>query len=76
MAESPNETSIVREPDALIFYDDSVLKMDGGTVVPASGTQASAIADVPTAGSADAADNATAINSMLAAMRALGLIAT
>lgn len=36
----------------------------------------SAIADVPTAGSATAAANATAINSILAALRTVGVIAT
>ena len=76
MAESPNETPIVREPTVLTFYTGSVLKMDGGTMVPASGTQAAAIADVPTAGSATAADNATAINAMLVVFRDIELIAT
>lgn len=45
-----------------------------GTTPPAS--QPSAIADVPTAGSATAADNASAINSILAALRGYGVIAT
>lgn len=40
------------------------------------GNQGAAIADVPTAGSATAAANATAINSILARLRAHGLIAT
>ena len=39
-------------------------------------TQPAAIADVPTSGSATAADNATAINSILAALRGCGLIAS
>lgn len=50
-----------------------VYQVSGTQVV---GAQQAAIADVPTAGSATAADNATAINSILAAMRAHGLIAT
>lgn len=61
--------------DALV-----VLAADGGVVkgqaaaggVPA---QAAAIADVDTAGSATAAANATAINSILAVLRNTGLIA-
>lgn len=44
-----------------------------GNTAPA---QAAAIADVPTAGSATAADNATAINSILTALRNIGIIAT
>lgn len=46
----------------------------GGTKVLDS--QQSAISDVPTGGSATAGDNATAINSILSALRAHGLIAT
>lgn len=48
----------------------------GGTVKQANGSQASAISDVPTAGSATAALNAAAINSMLAVLRNTGIIAT
>lgn len=47
----------------------------GGKVL-ANGTQASAITNVATAGSATAAGNATAINSILAALRGAGIIAT
>lgn len=42
--------------------------------ITADGTQAAAIADVDTAGSATAAANATAINSILAALRGVGII--
>lgn len=41
----------------------------------AQGTQAAAIADVPTGASATAGDNAAAINSILAALRTFGIIA-
>lgn len=47
----------------------------GGAIVGESGAQAAAIADVATAGSATAAANATAINSLLAALRNVGIIA-
>jgi hypothetical protein len=47
----------------------------GGQIVPNSGTQAAAIANVATAGSATAAANATAINSILVALRGAGIIA-
>lgn len=48
----------------------------GGTIKGSGGSQNAAIADVPTAGSATAAANATAINSILAALRDTGIIAT
>lgn len=44
--------------------------------ITAEGVQANAIADVPTAGSATAAANATAVNSILAALRGAGIIAS
>ncbi|MBI1207501.1 MAG: hypothetical protein GC191_09475 [Azospirillum sp.] len=47
----------------------------GGSIVGADGSQAAAIADVPTAGAALAAANATAINAILAVLRATGQIA-
>lgn len=47
-----------------------------GGKITAAGTQASAITNVATAGSATAAANATAINSILAALRGVGIIAT
>lgn len=47
-----------------------------GIITPSTGTQAAAIADVPTAGSADAADNAAAINAILVALRGVGIIKT
>lgn len=63
----------------VINPDENTLAIDGangGKVVPFSGTQASAIADVATAGSATAAANAAAINAILAALRAIGVIAS
>ena len=52
---------------------DNALNLKG-TVKGKDGTQPAAIADVPTAGSATAAANATAINSVLAALRNAGII--
>ena len=54
---------------------DSLDVRTGGKML-ANGTQASAITNVPTAGSATAAANATAINSILAALRGVGTIAS
>lgn len=51
------------------------LDMIDGARVLNDGTQAEAIADVATAGSATAATNATAINAILAALRGAGIIA-
>lgn len=53
-----------------------VNKLDGAGAVVASGTQADNIADVPTAGSATAAANATAINAIIAAIEAFGISAS
>lgn len=47
-----------------------------GGKITADGTQAAHIADVPTAGSATAADNATAINAILAALEGVGITAS
>lgn len=47
-----------------------------GGKITADGTQASHIANVPTAGSAAAADNATAINAILAALEGVGILAS
>lgn len=49
------------------------IKIDGKKVL---GSQQTGISDVPTAGSSTAASNAAAINSILAALRSHGLIAT
>jgi hypothetical protein len=54
---------------------DQIDVATGGRIT-ANGTQAAAITSVPTAGSATAAANATAINSILAALRGVGVIAT
>lgn len=47
-----------------------------GGKITAAGTQAAHIANVATAGSATAAANATAINSILAALRGVGILAS
>ena len=47
-----------------------------GGAITANGTQAAHIANVATAGSATAAANATAINSILAALRGVGVLAS
>jgi hypothetical protein len=49
--------------------------VSGGKILD-DGVQAAHIADVATAGAATAAANATAINSILAAMRGVGILAT
>ena len=70
---------IARFPTGTILFLDAgaVLRVESGAVIaPEVGGQPAAIADVPTAGSATAAANATAINSILAAPRGAGLIAT
>jgi hypothetical protein len=62
---------------------DQALMIDGVAVTAsaaqlndaASGTQAAAIPNVATAGSATAAANATAINAILVALREFGVIA-
>lgn len=52
------------------------LQIASGATITAAGTQAGAINDVATAGSATAAANATAINAILAALRGAGIIAS
>lgn len=58
------------------IQDTGSINVVAGGVMKAAGTQAAAIADVATAGAATAAANATAINSILAALRGLGIIAS
>ena len=53
-----------------------LLVAEGASIGPEAGYQAAPIADVATGGSATAAANATAINSILAALRRAGIIAT
>lgn len=61
----------------LYVQRDGVIEMaTGSKILGQSGVQAVAIADVETGGSATAAANATAINSILAALRAVGIIAS
>ena len=52
------------------------LRVNSGGKITAAGTQAAHIANVATAGSATAAGNATAINSILAALRGVGILAS
>lgn len=77
-AELENSTEILNVKKDCNFDGDVELSTGGigefGSSAPA--TQPAAIADVPTGGSADAAANATAINAILAVLRARGTIAT
>lgn len=52
------------------------LDIAAGGKITADGTQAAHIADVPTAGSAAAADNAAAINAIIAALEGVGILAS
>lgn len=65
-----------QEGDELVVAADGAINVESGGEIQADGTQAAAIADVDTAGSATAAANATAINSILAALRGVGVIAS
>ncbi len=56
-------------------HEDNALVL-GGTVKNASGSQNAAIADVLVGGSETTLANAVAINEILAALRATGIIAT
>ena len=70
------DQALMIDGDAVTASAAELNKLDGAGAAVASGTQAAAITNVPTAGSATAAANATAINSLLAAARAFGIIAT
>lgn len=61
--------------DTLTVESGGKIDIVSGGQITDDGTQADAIADVATAGSATAAANATAINSILAALRGVGIIA-
>ena len=52
------------------------LRVDSGGKITAAGTQAAAITDALTAGSATAANCATTINLVLAALRGVGIVAS
>lgn len=69
--------TVVREQGGSVLRVDSggVIDIKTGGKVLTNGTQASAITDALTAGSATAADCATKINSMLTVLRNLGIIA-
>ena len=62
--------------DVLVVASGGSINVETGGAVTANGTQAATIADVATAGSATAAANATAINSILAALKGAGIIAS
>ena len=62
--------------DTLSVESGGAIDVETGGKVKANGTQAAAIADVTTGGGATAAANATAINSILAALRGVGVIAS
>jgi hypothetical protein len=52
------------------------LRVNSGGKITAAGTQAAAITDALTAGSATAANCATTINLILAALRGVGVVAS
>ena len=63
--------------DAFVVESGGQIRInDGGAIIGASGSQNAAIDDVDTGSSADADANATAINSILATLRDVGIIAT
>lgn len=62
--------------EELVVASGGEINVESGGAITAAGTQATAISDVATAGSATAAANATAINDILAALRGVGVIAS
>jgi hypothetical protein len=71
-----DSTGIAGDGLALDWEEREAYEPDGTTASLDWNAQQAAIADVPTAGSATAADNATAINAIIAALRAYKIIAT
>lgn len=73
-----SSTAKVHRPDEskLVVESGGSIQIESGGQITAAGTQAEAIADVPTYVSADAAENADAINAILAALRGAGIIAS
>lgn len=65
----------VESGGAINVTSGGILDVKTGGIIKANGTQAAHIADVPTAGSADAAANATAINSIILVLEGAGLTA-
>lgn len=65
-----------RQGDQALIVGGKIV-IDGGTIVPATETQAGAIADISVTGtySTDDTPIETAINSILAALRGAGIIA-
>lgn len=59
-----------------VIANGGEINVEPGGKITADGTQAAAIDAVPTAGSAAAAANATAINSIRVALAAVGIIAS
>lgn len=69
--------AIVVQSGGLVSIEaGGAIDIEAGGQIQAAGVQASHIADVPTAGSAAAADNATAINAILAALEGVGILAS
>lgn len=65
---------ITVSPDELRVGPSGRVRVVAGTFVADEQTVPPTIADVPTGGSATAADNATAINSLLSQLRKLGIV--
>lgn len=67
----------IRTGGILFLESGAVIKLaTGATIVPEAGGLPAAITDATTGGSATAANCATAINGILAALRNAGLIAS
>lgn len=64
--------------DEMVVADGGVINVESGGVIAADGTQASAISDITVTGTyANDDDNIeTAVNSILAALRSAGIIAS
>lgn len=78
MADATYQTKVYDKlgGDQMVVASGGSINVETGGQILANGTQAAAITDVATAGSATAAANATAINSILAALRGAGIIAS
>ena len=67
---------IIKSGGLVTLQSGGAIDVEAGGLITAAGTQAAHIADVPTAGSAAAADNATAINAILTALEGVGILAS
>jgi len=65
-----------QNPDTLTVESGGTINVKTGGAITANGTQASLIADALTAGSATAADCATKLNLVIAALKGIGAIAS